>query len=144
MKQGQETKWSRRVREEDRVRGWDDARILLGKPRGNSRRTNAQKNPLRSFAQTAIEVPGFRNHSHQWGIESGQSNPQPSTLAGLTPFVKLQCRGQMPGAGGQGGNRSPNRSPQAPGPRHPAPENHFTSTVAPTSVNFLAMAAASS
>jgi len=86
MKQGQETNWFRSAREEDRVRGRADARIL----RGNCRRTNAQRNPLRSFARTAIEVPGFRNHSHQWGIESGESKPQPYTLSGLAPYVKLR------------------------------------------------------
>ena len=35
----------------------------------------AQRDPLRSLARTAIEVPGFEMHSHQLGIESLNRRP---------------------------------------------------------------------
>ena len=38
-------------------------------------RRDAQRDPLRSLARTAIEVPGFEMHSHQLGIESLNRRP---------------------------------------------------------------------
>ena len=38
-------------------------------------RRDAQRDPLRSLARTAIEVPGFGMHSHQLGIESLNRRP---------------------------------------------------------------------
>jgi len=63
MKQGQETNWCTRGEDGTSSAG---ARILYSV----LRRAKAQRNPLCSLARTAIEVPGFGNHSHQLG-----SNP---------------------------------------------------------------------
>jgi len=48
---------------EDEICGGLETRILCGV----YRHRNAQRSPLCSFARTAIEVPGFGNHSHQLG-----------------------------------------------------------------------------
>jgi hypothetical protein len=52
--------------DEDWVCGCAGAKIRMRVPRIKK----AQNSPSCSFAVTAIEVPGFRNHSHQLG-----SNP---------------------------------------------------------------------
>jgi len=56
---------------ESMSRGREDAPIL-SKSYG---RRDAQRDPLRSLARTAIEVPGFEMHSHQLGIESLNRTP---------------------------------------------------------------------
>src|SRR5579864_7908817 len=45
----------------------------------------AQRYPLRSFARTAIELPGYEDRSHQLGSNPAESNAQLLSLTGLTP-----------------------------------------------------------
>src|ERR1700678_2097919 len=68
-----------------RIGGIGDTRILK-----NCCSVKAQRFPPRSFAKTAIFMPGLGNHSHQLGSNPSESNAQLSTLAGVWSCVKLK------------------------------------------------------
>src|ERR1700677_1959301 len=76
-----------------RIGGGADARILK-----NCYSVKAQRSPPRSFARTAIYMPGLGNHSHQLGSNPSESNAQLSTLAGVAPCVKCRMAEKAPAA----------------------------------------------